>query len=50
LQELPRDYFRVESRDGLRVWLFRQDFHVTDEADDETGAIISRWFVHGLFA
>lgn len=47
---LPRDYFRVESREGLRAWLFRQDFHVTDEAGDETDETVSRWFVHGLFA
>jgi protein ImuB len=50
LRALPRDYFRVESRDGLRAWLFRQDFHVVDEAGDETDETVSRWFVHGLFA
>ena len=47
---LPRDYFRVESREGLRAWLFRQDVHVTDEAGNRTGTTLPRWFVHGLFA
>jgi protein ImuB len=33
---LTRDYFRVESREGVRVWLYREG--------------VSRWFVHGVFA
>ena len=38
-----RDYFRVESREGLRVWLFRawptrRRTHAT------------RWYLHGVFA
>jgi protein ImuB len=33
---LMRDYFRVESREGVRVWLYRE--------------ALSRWFVHGVFA
>ena len=39
---LMRDYFRVESRDGVRVWLFHEwpaDPHLAP-----------RWFVHGVFA
>jgi protein ImuB len=39
---LMRDYFRVESREGLRVWLFRG--WLTD-AERPT-----RWFLHGMFA
>jgi protein ImuB len=39
---LTRDYFRIESRDGLRVWLFREGLY-----DRETRE--PRWFVHGLF-
>jgi protein ImuB len=39
---LMRDYFRVESQEGLRVWLFhewpRNPEHRT------------RWFLHGVFA
>jgi protein ImuB len=37
---LTRDYFRVESREGVRVWVFREDPINTQ----------TRWFVHGVFA
>ena len=40
---LTRDYFRVESREGVRVWLYREGLY-----GRETAA--PRWFVHGLFA
>jgi protein ImuB len=40
-QALPRDYFRVESREGLRVWLYREGLY------RETGT--PRWFLHGVF-
>jgi len=39
---LMRDYFRVESREGLRVWIFRKWLN-------EPGKPTS-WFVHGVFA
>ncbi|MBX9776000.1 MAG: DNA polymerase Y family protein [Xanthobacteraceae bacterium] len=39
---LTRDYFRVESREGVRVWLFRQGLF-TDGAP-------TSWFLHGVFA
>ena len=39
---LTRDYFRVESRDGLRVWLYREGLY-----GRETAA--PRWFLHGVF-
>ena len=39
---LARDYFRVESREGVRVWLYREGMF---DADKRT-----RWFVHGVFA
>lgn len=42
-QTLTRDYFRVESRDGARVWLYREGLY-----GRETGQ--PRWFLHGLFA
>jgi protein ImuB len=42
-QMLTRDYFRVESRQGARVWLFREGLY-----DRETAQ--PRWFLHGLFA
>jgi protein ImuB len=37
---LTRDYFRVESRDGLRAWLYREGVYGTGSP---------RWFLHGLF-
>jgi protein ImuB len=40
---LTRDYFRVESKDGARVWLYREGLY-----ERETAA--PRWFVQGLFA
>ncbi|MFG1428776.1 Y-family DNA polymerase [Roseixanthobacter glucoisosaccharinicivorans] len=43
LHNPTRDYFRVETKDGLRLWLFRAGLY---------GAETSRpaWYVHGLFA
>jgi protein ImuB len=39
---LTRDYFRVESKKGVRVWLYREGlFHETAQPS---------WFLHGLFA
>ncbi len=38
---LTRDYFRVESREGVRVWLFREGLF---------GSGPTRWFLHGVFA
>jgi protein ImuB len=39
---LTRDYFRVESREGVRVWLFREGLVRSGEP--------TRWFLHGVFA
>jgi protein ImuB len=39
---LARDYFRVESREGLRVWLYREGLF--------DGGPLPRWFLHGVFA
>jgi len=38
---LTRDYFRVESREGMRVWLYREGSFAQQR---------TRWFVHGVFA
>lgn len=38
----PRDYYRVEDKDGHRFWLYREDYHDRQEAP--------RWYIHGLFA
>jgi protein ImuB len=40
---LTRDYFRVESTDGIRLWLYREGLFARE-------AEHPRWFVHGLFA
>jgi protein ImuB len=40
---LTRDYFRVESRQGMRVWLYREGLYDRDKG-------VPRWFLHGLFA
>jgi len=39
---LTRDYFRVESREGMRVWLYREGLVRLGEP--------TRWFLHGVFA
>jgi protein ImuB len=38
----PRDYFRVESSEGLRVWLYREGLFAEGRPP--------RWFLHGIFA
>jgi protein ImuB len=40
---LTRDYFRVESKEGARVWLYREGLYQRETA-------YPRWFLHGLFA
>ena len=40
---LTCDYFRVESRQGARVWLYREGLYGRETAQP-------RWFLHGLFA
>jgi protein ImuB len=41
-QALTRDYFRLECRDGLRAWLYREGLFGREIAQP-------RWFLHGLF-
>lgn len=40
---LTRDYFRVESRSGARVWLYREGLYGRETERP-------RWYLHGLFA
>ena len=40
---LTRDYFRIESRDGVRVWVYREGLYERETTEP-------RWFLHGLFA
>ncbi len=49
---LMRDYFRVESREGLRVWLFRAwpKPKKKGEEQEHDQQKPTRWFLHGVFA
>jgi protein ImuB len=38
---LTRDYFRIESRAGVRLWVYREGFY--------RGKARPSWFLHGLF-
>src|SRR5262249_36688484 len=40
---LTRDYFRIESQEGARFWIFREGVYEREIAQP-------RWFLHGLFA
>jgi protein ImuB len=40
---LTRDYFRIESEAGMRVWLYREGLYGEER-------VALRWFLHGLFA
>ncbi len=41
---LTRDYFRVESREGVRVWLYREGLF------NDGSSAPPHWFLHGVFA
>jgi protein ImuB len=41
--QLTRDYFRVESEAGARVWLYREGLYGREPGNP-------RWYLHGLFA
>ena len=41
--KLTRDYFRVESRSGARMWLYREGLYSREVARPH-------WYLHGLFA
>jgi protein ImuB len=41
--KLTRDYFRVESKAGARVWLYREGLYGREPGNP-------RWYLHGLFA
>jgi protein ImuB len=50
---LMRDYFRVESREGMRVWLFRawpKPKDAEQDQDRQQPQPPTSWFVHGVFA
>lgn len=45
---LTRDYFRVESKEGVRVWLYREGLYGREMLHDLKWR--PSWYVHGLFA
>jgi len=53
---LMRDYFRVESREGLRVWIYRSwpGPRAQEGQEDPKQEFLRRrtigWFLHGVFA
>ena len=40
---LTRDYFRLECRDGIRLWVYREGLYGRELKEP-------RWYLHGLFA
>jgi protein ImuB len=47
-EKLTRDYFRVESKEGMRVWLYREGLYGREKLDQPNWR--PRWYAHGLFA
>ena len=45
---LTRDYFRVESKEGVRVWLYREGLYGREMIHRPDWR--PQWYVHGLFA
>ena len=45
---LTRDYFRVESREGIRAWLYREGLYGREMLHKPEWR--PRWYLHGLFA
>lgn len=39
-----RDYYRIETQEGRRFWVFREGLY-----DDETDPLTPEWRVHGIF-
>jgi protein ImuB len=44
--QLTRDYFRVESRAGVRAWLYREGLYDREIKPPDR----PQWYLHGLFA
>jgi protein ImuB len=42
-QPITRDYFRVECRQGARLWLYREGLYQDPDHPPQ-------WFLHGIFA
>jgi protein ImuB len=47
-EKLTRDYFRVESKEGMRIWLYREGLYGREKLDQPNWR--PRWYAHGLFA
>ena len=50
LQDDPRDYFRTQTSDGQRLWLYRRGLYPHRAGLETLASDQPRWFVHGLFA
>ncbi|MCW5684643.1 MAG: DNA polymerase Y family protein [Pseudolabrys sp.] len=52
----PRDYFRIETGEGFRAWIFRQDRlckfkQIQDDGTEkDVVELKAHWFLHGLMA
>jgi protein ImuB len=42
-EAVTRDYFRVESKEGIRAWLFRKGSYTSEPKEPQ-------WYLHGFFA
>ena len=45
---LTRDYFRVESKEGVRIWLYREGLYGREMQHKPDWR--PSWYLHGLFA
>jgi protein ImuB len=45
-----RDYFRVETAEGRRFWIFRADATAALRAPAGADPVSAKWFLHGVFA
>ena len=43
---LTRDYFRVENREGTRMWVYREGLFGREVREPNK----PNWYLHGLFA
>ena len=44
--KLTRDYFRVESKEGARMWLYREGLYDREVELPQ----VPQWYLQGLFA
>ena len=44
--KLTRDYFRVETKEGARMWLYREGLYDREVKLPQ----VPQWYLHGSFA